>query len=52
MLAHVDVEELPKNRHIRIKARDRPPMREPKTQRRRQERELKTRKGKRRKHRR
>jgi hypothetical protein len=32
MLAHADVEELPKNGPIRIKARDRPPTWEPITQ--------------------
>jgi hypothetical protein len=48
MLAHVDDNELPKKGPSRIKARDRPPTWEPKIQRRRQERGLKTRKGKRR----
>jgi hypothetical protein len=48
VLACVDDDELPKNDPIRIKARDRPPMWEPRTQRSRQERGLKTRKGKRR----
>jgi hypothetical protein len=33
MLARVDDDELPKNRPIRIKARDRPPTWEPKTER-------------------